>query len=98
MGFIINIHTGLNVMKALRRSTPNGWEKNQPFQLSFNASLKIDFQGSRITSDGGVILVRASLPVLLADAGREPSHTAVVWEHGSTDRGARCGDWVAGGR
>jgi hypothetical protein len=32
---------------------------NQPFQLSFNASLKIDFQGSRVTSDGGLILVRA---------------------------------------
>ena len=29
-----------------------------PFQLSFNASLKIDFQGSRVTSDGGLILVR----------------------------------------
>jgi hypothetical protein len=32
--------------------------KNQPFQLSFNASLKIDFQGSRVSSDGDVILVR----------------------------------------
>src|ERR1017187_3609405 len=31
---------------------------NQPFQLSFNASLKVDFQGSRVTSDGGLILVR----------------------------------------
>ena len=35
-----------------------GEKQNQPFQLSFNASLKIDFQGSRITSDGGLILVR----------------------------------------
>ena len=32
--------------------------QNQPFQLSFNASLKVDFQGSRVTSDGGLILVR----------------------------------------
>lgn len=32
--------------------------ENQPFQLSFNASLKVDFQGSRVTSDGGLILVR----------------------------------------
>lgn len=32
--------------------------QNQPFQLSFNASLKIDFQGSSVTSDGGIILVR----------------------------------------
>ncbi len=35
-----------------------GEKQNQPFQLSFNASLKIGFQGSRITSDGGLILVR----------------------------------------
>ena len=30
----------------------------QSFQLSFNTSLKVDFQGSRVTSDGGLILVR----------------------------------------
>jgi len=35
-----------------------GETQNQPFQLSFNLSLKIDFQGSRVTSDGGLILVR----------------------------------------
>jgi len=35
-----------------------GEQQNQPFQLSFNASLRIDFQGSRVTSDGGLILVR----------------------------------------
>jgi hypothetical protein len=36
-----------------------GEKRNQPVQLfSFNASLKIDFQGSRVTSDGGLILVR----------------------------------------
>src|SRR5216684_939165 len=32
-----------------------GEKQNGPFQLSFNASLKIDFQGSRVTSDGGLI-------------------------------------------
>jgi len=32
--------------------------QSQPFQLSFNSSLKVDFQGSRVTSDGGLILVR----------------------------------------
>jgi hypothetical protein len=32
--------------------------QNQSFQLSFNATLKIDFQGSRVTPDGGLILVR----------------------------------------
>ena len=35
-----------------------GEKQNQPFQLSFNASLKVDFQGSRGTSDGGLVLVR----------------------------------------
>ena len=30
----------------------------QPFQLSFSACLEVDFQGSRVTSDGGLILVR----------------------------------------
>ncbi len=32
--------------------------QNQPFQLSFNTSLRVSFQGSRVTSDGGLILVR----------------------------------------
>jgi len=35
-----------------------GDKHNQPFQLSCNASLKVDFQGSRGTSEGGLILVR----------------------------------------
>src|ERR1035438_190765 len=29
-----------------------------PFQLSFNSSLKVDFQGSRVTSDAGLLVVR----------------------------------------
>jgi len=32
--------------------------QNRPFQLSFNSSLKVDFQGSGVTSDGGLVLVR----------------------------------------
>jgi len=35
-----------------------GDKQNRPFQLSFNGLLKIDLQGSRITSDGGLVLVR----------------------------------------
>jgi hypothetical protein len=35
-----------------------GEKQNEPFQLSFKASLKVDFRGSRVTSDGGLILVR----------------------------------------
>jgi len=30
--------------------------QNQRFQLSFNASLKVDFQGSRVTSGGGGLI------------------------------------------
>ena len=35
-----------------------GEKPTPPFQLSFNTSLKFDFRGSRVTSDGGLILVR----------------------------------------
>jgi hypothetical protein len=35
-----------------------GEKPNQPFQLLFNTSLKVDFQGSRVTSNGGLILVQ----------------------------------------
>ena len=35
-----------------------GEQHNQPLHLRFNASLKVEFQGSRVTSDGGLILVR----------------------------------------
>lgn len=35
-----------------------GEKQNRSFQLCFNGFLKVDFQGSRVTSDGGLILVR----------------------------------------
>jgi len=35
-----------------------GESQNQPFQLSFNRFLRVAFQGSRVTSDGALILVR----------------------------------------
>ena len=55
-----------------------GEREKQPFKLSFNASLKIDFQGSRVTSDGGLILVRELDECLgcVAPAQREDSHLA----------------------
>ncbi len=37
---------------------PMGEKENKPFQLTFNGFLKVDFQGSRVTSDGGLLLVR----------------------------------------
>ena len=30
----------------------------QPLQVSFNDWLRVDFQGSRVTSNGGLLLVR----------------------------------------
>lgn len=35
-----------------------GETQNQPFQPSFSTSLRVAFQGSWVTSDGGLILVR----------------------------------------
>ncbi len=35
-----------------------GEKERKPFQLAFNGFLKVDFQGSRVTSDGGLLLVR----------------------------------------
>jgi hypothetical protein len=35
-----------------------GERQNQPFQLSFNTSLRVDFQGSRVISDSALIVVR----------------------------------------
>ena len=37
---------------------PVGECPNQPFQLSFSKFLRVAFQGSRVTSDDGLILVR----------------------------------------
>ena len=35
-----------------------GEKQNEPFQFTFNGLLKVAFQGSRVTSDAGLILVR----------------------------------------
>jgi hypothetical protein len=35
-----------------------GEGQKQEFQLSFNRFLRVNFQGSRVTSEGGLILVR----------------------------------------
>jgi hypothetical protein len=53
----MNIHSGSDAMKTLRRTMPMGEKQNGPIQYSFNASLKLDFQGLWVTPDGGLILV-----------------------------------------
>jgi hypothetical protein len=35
-----------------------GEKQYQPFRLSFNPGLRVGFQGSRVTSDIGLLLVR----------------------------------------
>jgi Transposase DDE domain group 1 len=35
-----------------------GERQERPFQLSFNGRLRVDFQGARVTSDRGLLLVR----------------------------------------
>src|SRR6202022_274991 len=50
-----------------------GETQNRPFQLSVNSSLKVDFQGSRVTSDGGLVLVR-ELDERLGVSGRMERH------------------------
>ncbi len=35
-----------------------GENQKQPFQLPFNRFLPVRFQGSRVTSNGGIILLR----------------------------------------
>jgi predicted ribosome quality control (RQC) complex YloA/Tae2 family protein len=53
-----SIHAAWKVKSTSRRLDPVGEKQNHPFQLSFDPSLKVDFQGSRVTSDGGLLVVR----------------------------------------
>jgi hypothetical protein len=56
-----------------------GESQNQPFQLSFNSSLRVDFQGSRVTSDGGLILVR--------ELGERLGFSELIEQHLTDSRG-----------
>ena len=55
-----------------------GEAQNRPFQLSLNRSLKVDFQGSGVTSDGGLVLVR-ELDERLGFGELIERHLAEVW-------------------
>jgi hypothetical protein len=33
-------------------------KRHEPFQVAFNSAVRIDFQGSRVTSEGGLLVVR----------------------------------------
>ena len=49
---------GLDVSEGGAEGQPAGGTQNRFFQFSFNSSLRVDFQGARVTSDGDLILVR----------------------------------------
>jgi Transposase DDE domain group 1 len=55
-----------------------GESQNQSFQLSFNRFLRVDFQGSRVTSDGGLLLVR--------ELDERLGLSALIAEHITDDR------------
>ena len=55
-----------------------GERKTQSFQFTHNASLKVGFQGSRVTSDGGLILVR--------ELDERLGLSALIVEHMKDDR------------
>jgi hypothetical protein len=59
-----------------------GEAQNRPFQLSFNSSLKVDFQGARVTSDGGLLLVR-ELERLSQDPVFRLIGSRKIWERGA---------------
>ena len=58
-----------------------GEKQTKPFQLSFNGLLKFDFQGSHVTSDGGLILVRE-----LADLLRQSVYSRLAGLRGPQRR------------
>jgi hypothetical protein len=54
-----------------------GESQNQPFQLSFNVSSRVDFQGSRVASDGRLVLIQ-ELDERLAECDRIQSGQPVA--------------------
>jgi hypothetical protein len=55
---IVNVDEGANAMMTSRSEYPVSEIQNLPFRLSFNYSPKVDSQGSRATSNAGLLMVR----------------------------------------
>jgi hypothetical protein len=55
-----------------------GETEEQPFQLSLNSSLRVDFPGARVSSDGGLILVR--------ELDERLGLSELIWRHLSDSR------------
>ena len=56
-----------------------GEKESEPFQFTFNGFLKVAFQGSRVTSDAGLVLVRElderlGLEAILSNHLRDSRH------------------------
>ena len=68
-----------------------GEKETAPFQFTFNGFLKVAFQGSRVTSDAGLILVREldervrlEFPILSLNPGLRHRCVALgVWPPGA---------------
>lgn len=67
-------------------NTQLGESHNQIFQLSFNRFLRVDFQGSRVTSDGGLLLVR-ELDERLGLTGLTQDHLVDLFRQSAYNRG-----------
>jgi hypothetical protein len=81
----INIYAGSDARNTPRRvHTQGGEEQSKPFQLGFNGFLNVAFQGSRLTSEAGLIPVRRSTP------GAETGGSRTVQGSGEENRSANC--------
>ena len=65
-----------------------GESGKQGFQLSFNRFLRVGFQGSRVTSNGGLILVR--------ELDERLGFSELIDEHRTDSRGKQCSVFFRG--
>jgi hypothetical protein len=67
--------------------------QSQPTQLSFKACLKVDFQGSRATSDGSLILVRKLAELRTEGGSGEEIRSGSAGAAGGSGAGGQGGRW-----